>query len=218
MVRTLSSERREQILTQAAEVFSREGYHQATVSHIVENAGVARGTFYLYFSSKREVFEVLLDQFLAALKSGIRVIDVSSPVPPLVQLKENLVRTMDTVEEYRTVATLMLGTIEAPDRQMESKVERFFAEVKSLLTGSIRRGQEIGLVRRVPAEVATHFVFGAAKEVFKEMVAVGPDRDSSASHRSRLAETLVDLVATGLLQKGVRAASPAPVNEEGVHC
>ena len=54
--RTLSeAERRQQILTAARSVFEEKGYETATVSDIVQRAGVAQGTFYLYFPSKKDV-------------------------------------------------------------------------------------------------------------------------------------------------------------------
>ena len=46
------AERRQQILTVARDVFARRGYHQSTIDDIVAEAGVARGTFYLYFEDK----------------------------------------------------------------------------------------------------------------------------------------------------------------------
>ena len=45
--------RREQILAAARKVFRDKGYDGTTVSDIVEEAGVAQGTFYLYFPSKK---------------------------------------------------------------------------------------------------------------------------------------------------------------------
>ncbi len=45
--------RREQILAAARKVFREKGYDGTTVSDIVEEAGVAQGTFYLYFPSKK---------------------------------------------------------------------------------------------------------------------------------------------------------------------
>ena len=54
--RTLSeAERREQILAAARAVFDEKGYELATVSEIVRRAGVAQGTFYLYFESKKDI-------------------------------------------------------------------------------------------------------------------------------------------------------------------
>ena len=49
------AQRREQILQAARDVFKEKGYEAATVSQIVRRAGVAQGTFYLYFESKKSV-------------------------------------------------------------------------------------------------------------------------------------------------------------------
>ena len=46
--------RRAQLLSAARKVFRAKGYDGATVSEIVREAGVAQGTFYLYFPSKRD--------------------------------------------------------------------------------------------------------------------------------------------------------------------
>lgn len=48
---------RARILEVATEVFAGHGYHDASIVKITEAAGVGQGTFYLYFSSKQEVFE-----------------------------------------------------------------------------------------------------------------------------------------------------------------
>jgi AcrR family transcriptional regulator len=51
---------RERLLGAAEEVFSELGYHEASIVKITEAAGVAQGTFYLYFASKQEIFEELV--------------------------------------------------------------------------------------------------------------------------------------------------------------
>ena len=51
--------RQEQILSAARKVFREKGYEGATISGIVKEAGVAQGTFYLYFPSKRDAFFAL---------------------------------------------------------------------------------------------------------------------------------------------------------------
>ncbi|MBX0312473.1 MAG: TetR/AcrR family transcriptional regulator, partial [Sulfurihydrogenibium sp.] len=40
---------KDKIIVAAKELFSTKGYHETKVSDIVEKAGVAQGTFYLYF-------------------------------------------------------------------------------------------------------------------------------------------------------------------------
>jgi AcrR family transcriptional regulator len=60
---TARGERTRQKLLEAAErVFADLGYHDASIVKITEAAGVGQGTFYLYFASKKAVFdEVVLD-------------------------------------------------------------------------------------------------------------------------------------------------------------
>jgi AcrR family transcriptional regulator len=58
---TARGERTRQKLLEAAErVFAELGYHDASIVKITEAAGVAQGTFYLYFESKKQVFDELV--------------------------------------------------------------------------------------------------------------------------------------------------------------
>jgi len=52
---------RAKLLAAAETVFSRHGYAEASITKITEEAGVAQGTFYLYFASKLEIFEELVE-------------------------------------------------------------------------------------------------------------------------------------------------------------
>ncbi|MGZ4291497.1 MAG: TetR/AcrR family transcriptional regulator [Gaiellaceae bacterium] len=51
---------RRRLLDAAEHVFGELGYHEASVVKLAEEAGVAAGTFYLYFDSKRAIFEELM--------------------------------------------------------------------------------------------------------------------------------------------------------------
>jgi AcrR family transcriptional regulator len=61
--RTLSPrgvETRTKLLEAAEQVFAELGYHDASIVKVTEAAGVGQGTFYLYFSSKKEIFDELV--------------------------------------------------------------------------------------------------------------------------------------------------------------
>src|SRR5689334_21235054 len=64
-------ERRQQILLAWRDVFVKRGYHQTTIDDIVAEAGVARGTFYLYFDDKRAVFAELIERFSPQITMAI---------------------------------------------------------------------------------------------------------------------------------------------------
>ena len=61
---------RQRLLDAAAEVFDRIGYHAARVDDIVAAAESSHGTFYLYFTSKEDLFE----QLVGAVGVGLRAL------------------------------------------------------------------------------------------------------------------------------------------------
>ncbi|AVK46954.1 transcriptional regulator [Clostridium sp. MF28] len=58
MVRVIKDpeERKNDILTAAMELFKEKGYGKTAVSDIVKAAGIAQGTFYIYYKNKEDVF------------------------------------------------------------------------------------------------------------------------------------------------------------------
>jgi len=65
--------RRNQILNAAAEVFAERGYECARVHSVARKAGVADGTVYTYFASKRELLVGLLERLHRADSEKIRL-------------------------------------------------------------------------------------------------------------------------------------------------
>jgi AcrR family transcriptional regulator len=57
---TRGQQNRRRLLGAAEQVFADLGYHEASIVKITEHAGVALGTFYLYFDSKQSIFEALV--------------------------------------------------------------------------------------------------------------------------------------------------------------
>ena len=53
-------EKRENLLASAYSLFMRKGIHNTSISDITDNAGVAKGTFYLYFIDKWDIYEKLI--------------------------------------------------------------------------------------------------------------------------------------------------------------
>ncbi|MBY9082503.1 TetR/AcrR family transcriptional regulator [Paenibacillus sp. HN-1] len=74
-MRKISEHKHAAILDAAYEVFGAEGFHEAKISQVAELAGIAKGTVYLYFSSKEELFMAVTrrdcDEFLNGLRDRL---------------------------------------------------------------------------------------------------------------------------------------------------
>lgn len=56
---------RKQIIAAAIDAFHANGFQKTRISDIVSGAGVAQGTFYIYFKSKEEIFNHICSEFTA---------------------------------------------------------------------------------------------------------------------------------------------------------
>ena len=61
----------ERWMTAAEKVFGQVGYHDASIVKITEAAGVGQGTFYLYFATKKDVFDELLRDLNARVRRAM---------------------------------------------------------------------------------------------------------------------------------------------------
>ncbi|MHC5003475.1 MAG: TetR/AcrR family transcriptional regulator [Planctomycetota bacterium] len=62
MARMRAQDRRRQLLTVAADVFARHGYHGTTTSRLAEAAGISEPVLYRHFESKQDLFVTLVNE------------------------------------------------------------------------------------------------------------------------------------------------------------
>jgi AcrR family transcriptional regulator len=165
-------ERRRQILTAAKTVFAEAGYHGASINAIIERAQIARGTFYLYFESKAAVFDSILDQALADLRGRIRRIEVDDPAAPApqVQLRTQVVATLEYIVSDRPLALLLLSAGHTPDAEATERLDQFFTEVRDLLRRALETGMEIGLLRPCQPGLVAAAMLGMIRGVIEFVV------------------------------------------------
>ena len=63
----LAPEKQEKLLTAAAREFTERPYHEASINQIVQAAGIPRGSFYMYFRDKEDLFRYLIQESMDAL-------------------------------------------------------------------------------------------------------------------------------------------------------
>lgn len=141
--------RRDELMQAGLMLFSAKGYHDTKVSDIVREAGVAQGTFYLYFESKADLFTALLDKFIALITEAVSVITIDlDTITTPVQLCARLRMAVETIlSVYRDNAALARIVIregsslgpESADRWQQA-LDRIAEIGAAVMDGAIERG------------------------------------------------------------------------------
>src|SRR5262245_28680641 len=159
-------ERRMQVLDKARVVFAQKGYHATSISDLIEAAGIARGTFYLYFDSKRAIFDELLEHFFALLTREVRPVDVSPGAhPPMEQLRAIVRHVLHVLVENRDLARLVLREAVGLDADFDRKLQDFYGRILEVIRHALERGYKVGLARRCNTAVTSFCILGSVKEL-----------------------------------------------------
>ncbi len=91
--------RRERLLGAAATVFAEFGYRRATMEQVADAAGVAKGSVYLAFDSKEDLFFAVFEEFMRDFVGNELHADQPSDTGVLDQIEETLVLITRAVED-----------------------------------------------------------------------------------------------------------------------
>ena len=198
--RKRSDERRAALLAAARQVFSQKGYHPATVDDITRVAGVAKGTFYLYFSEKRMVFYDLMQQFFDMVTSaGMSVSrDVKTKKEYFARIDAAASKLSELFENNRDLVRLSYRESMGMDEQLEKMVRDFYRGLARVEADNIRLGMELGLFRTdVDPLLAAYAHIGMVERVLQQW-----QFDRSFPKMPDLQRQLVELAYIGLRKKG----------------
>lgn len=105
----LNKEKRQSLIEAAKEEFTKKKYEDASINQIIKNSNISRGSFYMYFLNKEDLYFYLLDTYMYQLDNV---------------LCESLVRYNGDI--FKTFSYLFDFTIEKCTKGNESK---FFEKI-----------------------------------------------------------------------------------------
>jgi AcrR family transcriptional regulator len=197
---TSAEEKRRLILDAAVRVFAHKGFHTSRVGDIAEEAGVAHGLLYHYFSSKDEVLEtifrenwgVLVERIDAVVRSGESARD---------QLRHVAAILLRTWRHEPDVVRVLIREI-ARSAEVQERIGDLVKPIEAIRR-IIERGQETGEFRADldPALAAVVFYGGIDELLTGWVLGQLPDGDDEITAAEH---TVIEVVCAGF------AASLAP--------
>lgn len=155
---------RRALMHAAAEVIGEHGYEGASISRITDRAGLAQGTFYLYFDSRQQLFDVLLPEIVAEMLDTIaeRVRGAAS----YLEVEEKGFRTfLDLARKsrslFRIISEAQVAAPKAFGRHLDELMGRYVASLKR----AKKAGEITGIDTR-DIEALAYFLVGARNYLF----------------------------------------------------
>ena len=189
-------DKRRIILEAAVRVFARQGFHTCRVSDIADEAGVAYGLVYHYFSSKEEILDTLFLERWDVMLEAISEVDASSRSP-----REKLQAIAGfIVDSYRHDPELMKVIIVEVTRAANTFGRTHLAKIREAygqIAGIVARAQSAGVFReQISPEFAALAFYGLIEQVLTGWIF---DSDSVGEDELERAKGLiVETICRGL--------------------
>ncbi len=154
-----------QIIDAAVIVIADNGYHQAQVSKIAKQAGVADGTIYLYFKNKEDilisVFKEKMSLFVDNLQDIIK--ESSSASEMLYKMIEGHFKVLSEDHHLAIVTQLELRQ---SNKDLRLKINSILKEYLKLLDEILKKGIEAGeFMQDMDIRLVRQVIFGTIDEV-----------------------------------------------------
>ena len=141
------SERRDEILAIAAELFAERGFAATTVREIADSAGILSGSLYHHFDSKESMVEELLRTFLEDITRAYRR-EVASGDDPVTMLRTLVRLAFDSIgARWATVSVMVNEYNLLISYPRFSFVQDLSEETERLWVSVIERGVQSGAFR-----------------------------------------------------------------------
>src|SRR5687767_1610496 len=155
-------ERRASLIDAAQRVFGEKGYHAATVDDITRAANVGKGTFYLYFQEKREIYYEVIRGFFQLIQdiAGSVGDTAREGLDFLAEAERAAQKLLRVFLDNRELARLAYRESMGLDPELERLVRGFYRELAEACAANIRLGMELGIIRPVEPLLGAYALIG----------------------------------------------------------
>lgn len=160
-------ERKSEILDTAEQLFITKGYSQTTILDILNEIGIAKGTFYYYFKSKEEVMDAIISRIVNADVAAAREI---ADNPNLPAIQKMLQIFLAQKPQRGGGKDKMIGQLHHPDNA-EMHLKSWIQSIRRLtpvLTEVIEQGIDENVMASDYPHETMEFLLAAAQIIFDE--------------------------------------------------
>ena len=154
-----------QIIDAAVIAIAENGYHQAQVSKIAKQAGVADGTIYLYFKNKEDILISVFEEKMSLFVNNLRDI-IKEDQSAKQKLEKMIENHFAVLANDRHLATVTQLELRQSNKEIRLKINAVLKEYLTLLDQIILEGKENGeFDAELDLRITRQMIFGTVDEI-----------------------------------------------------
>lgn len=176
--------RRHQFLKAAAKVFLKKGFHTTRIQDLVAEAKTGKGTFYLHFKNKEEVFLALLQAFFSELKACLskftHIVSAEKSTMPQTGsysidklYLDHAMRVFKTLEKHQATARLLFRDGQSAGSKIEKVISKFFSEMIVDTAGHLKIFTDLGILPKSNPKIMACCMIGAIERLYQTWLSQG---------------------------------------------
>ena len=170
----LPAEKKHKILKAANKEFARVPLEQASIKNIVEDAEIARGSFYQYFENKQDLFEYIMTSKTGDMEKNLIemieqengniiniFINIYDHLMEVGKIRRNNKLFRQIFENIKTSDNLMLTRKEEMNKKLEKILQDLYSKNKDIL--NIKNEEEFKLVIEILSAITRRRIVASLK-------------------------------------------------------
>lgn len=186
---------RVRIMRVAASSFARLGFDQANINLIAEQAGIGKGTIYLYFENKRDLFLEMLRFIAQAQLAAIRA--ALAPEGTLQQRLERLFRAFaHLAEEESDTFNVYMSALYGVNRAFQAEATKLLRDYVAVIALTLEQSQARGETRLQHIEATALMVLSLTELYVLSAKVFGQSEHQIVAQAEQVAELILRGIGT----------------------
>ncbi|MFL0246265.1 TetR/AcrR family transcriptional regulator [Candidatus Clostridium stratigraminis] len=196
--------REEEILEAAVKIFSDKGYSAATTSEIAKEAGVAEGTIFRYFKTKKDILTKVMVKMVTVMGERImskrltEIFENNKHLNERELLKYLLKDRLAIALKYFDMVKVVLTEIQYHEDLKEAFINNIIMKGKDILSLYFEEGIKKGIFKNIDINIAIRSLLGmmgmfiVQKQFMPELITIDDDKQL---------DTMLDIFLYGISNK-----------------
>jgi AcrR family transcriptional regulator/predicted DNA-binding transcriptional regulator AlpA len=208
MIRTRKNEiKRIEIIDAAITLFSKNGYEKTTIEAIADSLHMAKGTVYLYFENKEDLFMECIERLTVIAVPEEDWDEIRKEQNALRRLKKRGFAFHRAFPSYKGILTMTKAALGGYNRKLAEKAKKTLSHMTRPIAKDLRRGIADGTFREIDDELVAHFILAMGEALgCRQMM------DSRYTIEEGI-KIMFDFMAHGILK---HVSPEAPIFEPGL--